>query len=66
MKFLGNILTMMMRRLNSQANQARAFLQASLGLEQQQSDQRADLVRDKFGLHKMIIVATKAGKVIFF
>jgi hypothetical protein len=54
---------MLMRRLSSQANQVKAFAQAALGLEPQQSNQRADLVRDKFGLHKMIVAVTSAGKV---
>lgn len=61
---LGDIIGMLIRRLSSQANQAKTFLQAILGLEQQQSNQRADLVRDKFGLHKMIVAVTSASKVI--
>ena len=55
---------MLVRRLSSQANQVKAFVQATFGLEPQQSSQRADLVRDKFGLHKMIVAATSAGKVL--
>lgn len=55
---------MLIRRLTSQTNQAKTFLQAILGLELQQSNQRADLVRDKFGLHKMIVAVTSASKVI--
>uniref|UniRef100_A0ABD2XHY3 ER membrane protein complex subunit 1 n=1 Tax=Trichogramma kaykai TaxID=54128 RepID=A0ABD2XHY3_9HYME len=58
-----NVASMLLRRLTSQANQIRAYFQATLGLEPKQSDRRADLVRDKFGLHKMIVVATKAGKL---
>lgn len=53
------------RRLVSQALQLQHLLQTMFGLQEpiQPSGQRADLVRDEFGLHKMIIVATKAGKV---
>lgn len=54
---------MLLRRLSSQANQAKALLQAALGILPQQNNQRADLVRDKFGLHKMIVAVTSAGKV---
>lgn len=54
---------MLIRRLSSQANQVKAFVQAALGLEPQQSSQRADLVRDKFGLHKMIVAVTSSNKV---
>lgn len=54
---------MLIRRLTSQANQASIFIQALFGLESQQSNQRADLVRDKFGLHKMIVAVTSPGKV---
>ncbi|XP_011504565.1 PREDICTED: ER membrane protein complex subunit 1 [Ceratosolen solmsi marchali] len=58
-----DVFGMLVRRLSSQANQVKAFIQAALGLEPQQSNQRADLVRDKFGLHKMIVAVTSAGKI---
>lgn len=53
----------MLRRIISQFNQARAFIQSMLDLVPQQSNQRTDLVRDKFNLHKMIVAVTSAGKV---
>lgn len=50
---------MMIRRMTAQFHQL-----VSLFLTiPQQSNQREDLFRDKFGLHKMIVVATTAGKV---
>jgi len=54
---------MFLRRITSQINQARVFFQTILDLVPQQSNQRIDLVQDKFGLHKMIVVVTSAGKV---
>lgn len=57
---------MMYRRINSQFKQAKAFVQSILSLTPQQSNQRTDLVRDKFGLHKMIILVTSAGKVWYY
>ncbi|XP_017885451.1 ER membrane protein complex subunit 1 isoform X2 [Ceratina calcarata] len=59
-----NVLSMMLRRINSQLKQARTFLQSMIiNFKQQPSDQRMDLVRDKFGLHKMIVLVTAAGKL---
>ncbi|KAE8738070.1 hypothetical protein FOCC_FOCC016445 [Frankliniella occidentalis] len=59
------LLGMFGRRLVSQALQLQHLVQAVLGLHEphQPSGQRADLVRDDFGLHKMIVLATKAGKL---
>lgn len=56
------------RRLVSQTLQFQQLLQTVFGIGDpvQPVGQRADLVRDDFGLHKMIVVATKAGKVIDF
>lgn len=54
---------MMFRRVSSQLKQARTFFQSILSLTPQQSNQRTDLVRDKFGLHKMIVLVTSTGKV---
>jgi len=59
----GDVLSMFLRRITSQINQARAFFQTILDLVPQQSNQRIDLVRDKFSLHKMIVAVTSAGKV---
>ncbi|XP_050465418.1 ER membrane protein complex subunit 1 isoform X2 [Cataglyphis hispanica] len=58
-----DVLSMFLRRITSQINQARAFFQTILDLGPQQSNQRIDLVRDKFGLHKMIVAVTAAGKL---
>ncbi|XP_033226104.1 ER membrane protein complex subunit 1 isoform X2 [Belonocnema kinseyi] len=58
-----NVIDMMLRRITSQANQLKTFLQSVLGLDTPQSNQRADLVRDKFGLHKMIVAVTSCGKI---
>ncbi|KAL0117773.1 hypothetical protein PUN28_008875 [Cardiocondyla obscurior] len=58
-----DLLSMFLRRITSQINQARAFFQTILDLVPQQSSQRIDLVQDKFGLHKMIVVVTSAGKL---
>ncbi|XP_076672941.1 ER membrane protein complex subunit 1 isoform X2 [Andrena cerasifolii] len=58
-----DVLSMMFRRVSSQFKQAKAFFQSILSLTPQQSNQRTDLVRDKFGLHKMIVLVTSAGKL---
>ncbi|XP_071864290.1 ER membrane protein complex subunit 1 isoform X2 [Bombus fervidus] len=58
-----DVLSMMFRRVSSQLKQARTFFQSILSLTPQQSNQRTDLVRDKFGLHKMIVLVTSAGKL---
>ncbi|KYN02180.1 PREDICTED: ER membrane protein complex subunit 1 [Cyphomyrmex costatus] len=58
-----DVLSMFLRRVTSQINQARAFFQTILDLVPQQSNQRIDLVQDKFGLHKMIVAVTSAGKL---
>lgn len=61
--YLGDVLSMMFRRISSQFKQAKTFFQSILSFTPQQSNQRTDLVRDKFGLHKMIVLVTSAGKV---
>lgn len=58
-----NIIDMIIRRISSQVYQAKSLIQSLLGIEPQQSNQRADLVRDKFGLHKMIVAVTSCGKI---
>ncbi|KAK2577572.1 hypothetical protein KPH14_012733 [Odynerus spinipes] len=58
-----DVLSMTLRRITSQFNQAKAFVQSMLDLVPQQSNQRTDLVRDKFNLHKMIVAVTSAGKI---
>ncbi|KAJ9575487.1 hypothetical protein L9F63_007645 [Diploptera punctata] len=58
--FLG----MFVHRLTSQLLQLRSLILTILGLgEPPSADQRAGLVRDEFGLHKMIVAASSAGKV---
>lgn len=54
---------MMLRRMTAQFHQINSLFQSTFGVIPQQSSQREDLVRDKFGLHKMIVAATTAGKV---
>ncbi|KZC03992.1 ER membrane protein complex subunit 1 [Dufourea novaeangliae] len=58
-----DVLSMMIRRVSSQFKQAKAFVQSVLSIIPQPSNQRTDLVRDKFGLHKMIVLVTSAGKL---
>lgn len=58
--FLG----MFVHRLASQILQLRSLVLTILGLgEPPSAGQRAGLVRDEFGLHKMIVVASSAGKI---
>ncbi|XP_063227505.1 ER membrane protein complex subunit 1 isoform X2 [Bacillus rossius redtenbacheri] len=55
---------MFVHRIASQLFQLRAALLAVLGMGDSQSDgDRAGLVRDEFGLHKVIVAATASGKV---
>ncbi|XP_076766760.1 ER membrane protein complex subunit 1 isoform X2 [Xylocopa sonorina] len=58
-----DVLSMMFRRISSQFKQAKTFFQSMLSLTPQQSSHRIDLVQDKFGLHKMIVLVTSAGKL---
>lgn len=58
---------MLTRRLSSQMKQFRLLLLTVLGSKTSQSAaQQADLVRDEFGLHKIIVVATRCGKVYIY
>lgn len=51
-------------RLISQSQHLKSFLCHLLGLGPKPSDtERAGLVRDAFGLHKMLVVLTKSGKI---
>lgn len=55
---------MLQRRLTSQISQLQSLLLTVFGITAPQSkNQAAGLVRDEFGLHKMIVVATRIGKV---
>ncbi|CAB3376133.1 Hypothetical predicted protein [Cloeon dipterum] len=59
------IVGMVMRRLTSQVMQIKVLAQTVLGLVQPASSSgpsRASLIRDTFGLHKMIVAVTSAGK----
>lgn len=60
----GDIFGALARRLTGQVLHFRSVVLAVLGLGAPQSaTQRAGLVRDSFGLHKMLVVATESGKV---
>jgi hypothetical protein len=62
--FTAGFLGMFVHRLASQVLQLQSLLLTILGLGKPPSaGQRAGLVRDEFGLHKMIVVTTSAGKV---
>jgi len=56
---------MLGRRLLSQAHQVQSFILSLLDVQESEQPRglRTDLVRDEFGLHKMIVVATAPGKV---
>lgn len=60
------ILGPFLRRISTQLLQVRSLLLTVLGLgEPPSASQRLGLIRDEFGLHKMIVAATSAGKVSF-
>jgi hypothetical protein len=62
--FKAGFLGMFVHRLASQILQLRSLLLTIFGLgEPPSAGQRAGLVRDEFGLHKMIVAASSAGKV---
>ena len=54
---------MLYRRVHSQCLQALNAVVSILGLKEHTGKSRADLVKDPFGLHKLIIIITKASKV---
>lgn len=56
---------MFLRRIMSQVLQVRSLLLTvlSLGESTPSAGLLADLVRDQFGLHKMIVAVTSVGKV---
>lgn len=52
------------RRISTQAMQIKCIFLHVIGLGQPPTDtQRAGLVRDSFGLHKMLVVLTRSGKI---
>lgn len=55
---------MLARRVTSQLLQLQALVLTVLGLKEPTiTNGRADLVRDDFGLHKIIVAVTSVGKV---
>lgn len=58
-------LGMFVRRIASQLLQLQSLLLTVLGLKEPttNAEGRADLVRDQFGLHKMIVAVTSVGKL---
>ncbi|EDV92916.1 GH19025 [Drosophila grimshawi] len=60
----GDIVTAFMRRITAQALQMKSMFLHLIGLGPPPTDtQRAGLVRDSFGLHKMLVLLTRAGKI---
>lgn len=59
----GGILGMFYRRVHSQCLQVMNFVTGILGLKDSKGTSRTDLVKDPFGLHKLIIIVTRASKV---
>lgn len=61
---LGDIASAFLRRVSTQAIQIKSLFLHVIGLGQPPTDtQKAGLVRDSFGLHKMLVVLTRSGKV---
>jgi hypothetical protein len=59
-----DVVSSLYRRLHSQYGQIKNILLHVFGLGQPPSfSQRAGLVRDDFGLHKMMVIMTKSGKL---
>ncbi|XP_017081981.2 ER membrane protein complex subunit 1 isoform X1 [Drosophila eugracilis] len=62
--FERDILSAFLRRITTQAVQIRSLVLHVIGLGPPPTDtQRAGLVRDSFGLHKMLVILTRAGKI---
>lgn len=59
----GGIVGMLYRRIHSQCLQAVNAVISILGLKEHRSESREDLVKDQFGLHKLIIIVTKVAKI---
>lgn len=60
---------MFVRRLFSQIQQLRTLFATVFGVIESPSETsgtKCNLVRDQFGLHKIIVAVTSAGKVINF
>lgn len=62
--FTGDIASAFLRRITTQAVQIRSLFLHVIGLgPPPTATQRAGLVRDSFGLHKMLVLLTQAGKI---
>ncbi|XP_054745972.1 ER membrane protein complex subunit 1 isoform X1 [Anastrepha obliqua] len=62
--FESDITGALLRRIATQAMQMKSIFLHVIGLGQPPSDsQKAGLVRDSFGLHKMMVVLTRSGKI---
>ncbi|XP_043657276.1 ER membrane protein complex subunit 1 isoform X2 [Drosophila teissieri] len=60
----GDIASAFLRRITTQAVQIRSLFLHVIGLGPPPTDtQRAGLVRDSFGLHKMLVLLTRSGKI---
>ncbi|SPP84058.1 ER membrane protein complex subunit 1 isoform X2 [Drosophila guanche] len=60
----GDIASAFLRRISTQAVQIRSLFLHVIGLGPPPTDtQRAGLVRDSFGLHKMLVLLTRNGKI---
>ncbi|KAG8241973.1 DUF1620 super [Homalodisca vitripennis] len=61
----GGSLTMLVRRVTSQLLQLQTLLMTVFGLREPSNNvnELADLVRDDFGLHKIIVAFTSVGKI---
>lgn len=62
--FIGDVFGALVRRISSQISHIRNVLLTVFGFGAPPSaSQKAGLIRDAFGLHKMIVVVTESGKV---
>jgi len=57
---------MLLQRLSSQWLQLQALLLTVLGITTGTPKGPSGLVRDEFGLHKLIVAVTSSGKVGYF
>jgi len=64
--YVAGAFSMFVRRLFSQLQQLRTLFKTVLGIIETPSETtgtKSNLVRDQFGLHKIIVAVTSAGKV---
>lgn len=65
--YVAGAFSMFVRRLFSQLQQLRTLFATVLGMIESPSETtgtKSNLVRDQFGLHKIIVTVTSAGKVM--